>query len=74
MDMTERGVVQSGAETRWQGPGFPCGRGGRSVGSVRERGRRMEEGSDAWEDPNPSCKTKVGISPATEKDSDTHGA
>lgn len=41
---------------------------------VRERGRGVEGGSDTREDPNSSCKTKVGISPATKRDSDMHGA
>lgn len=35
---------------------------------VRERGRGVEGGSDTREDPNSSCKTKVGISPATKSE------
>ena len=71
--MTEHGANQSRAEARRPTLEFPCGGGSSSAGSERERGRCVEEGSHAWEDPNPSCKTKVGISPATERDSDMHG-
>ena len=67
--MTEHGATQSGAETRKHALEFPRGGGHGSAGSERERGRCVEEGSHAWEDPNPSCKTKVGISPATQRDS-----
>lgn len=41
---------------------------------MRERQRDTEENSGTQQDPHFYCKTEVGISPASERDSDTHGA